>query len=122
MANSIYNSYPPQLTPEQEEFLVQTIKNWTVEHALTVRPSTAVVSEEANPRNVLATNAPVTLFPSPFPKACFEQARSLQQIYNELYATIASDEQWLEDILREYDPIFDLFFSMLYLGKMVAYH
>lgn len=103
MASTIYSSYPPPLTSEEEEYLVSTVKNWTIEHALTVRPSTAIVSEDANPRNVLATNAPVTLFPSPFPKSCFEQARSLQQVYNELYAAIASDEQWLEEILKEYD-------------------
>lgn len=103
MADSVYPSYPPPLTQEQEEYLVQTVKNWTVEHALTVRPSAAIVPTESNPNNVLATNAPVTLFPSPFPKHCFEQARSLQQVYNELYASIASDEQWLEAILQEYE-------------------
>lgn len=101
MADSIYSHYPPKLTAEQEEFLVQAVKNWTVEHALTVRPSTAIVSQEVNANNVLATNAPVTLFPSPFPKACFQQARSLQQVYNELYAAIASDEDWLQDVLKE---------------------
>ncbi|KAI1622602.1 glutathione synthase [Exophiala viscosa] len=101
MADKIYSEYPPPLSPEQEDYLVQTVKNWTIEHGLCVRPSTAIVSEEANPKNVLATNAPVTLFPSPFPKSCFEQARSLQQVYNELYAAIASDEQWLEEIMKE---------------------
>ncbi|KAJ9612148.1 Glutathione synthetase [Cladophialophora chaetospira] len=101
IANKIYADYPPALTPEQEDYLVQTVKNWTVEHALTVRPSAAIVPEETNPTGVLATSAPVTLFPSPFPKACFQQAKSLQQIYNELYANIASDEQWLEDVLKE---------------------
>ncbi len=100
-ANRIYSDYPPALTLEQEEYLIQTVKNWTVEHALTVRPSTAIVPQESNPTNVLATSAPVTLFPSPFPKACFDQARSLQQIYNELYASIAGDDQWLGDILNE---------------------
>jgi hypothetical protein len=105
MADSVYSSYPPPLTPEQEEYLVQTVKNWTIEHALTVRPSAAIVSKQSNPNNVLATNAPVTLFPSPFPKPCFEQARGLQQVYNELYAAIASDEKWLEDILQEYDSL-----------------
>lgn len=100
-ANQIYIDYPPALTPEQEEYLVQTVKNWTIEHALTVRVSTAIVPEETNSHNVLATPAPVTLFPSPFPKACFEQARNLQQIYNELYANIASDEKWLGEIMKE---------------------
>ncbi|KIW75913.1 glutathione synthetase [Fonsecaea pedrosoi CBS 271.37] len=100
-ANKVYHDYPPALTPEQEEYLVQTVKNWTVEHGLTVRPSAAIVPEETNPKNVLATNAPVTLFPSPFPKTCFELAKSIQPVYNELYASIASDEQWLEEIMRE---------------------
>lgn len=101
MAHNIYSDYPPALTPEQQEYLVQTVKNWATEHALTVRPSAAIVSEEVNPNNVLGTNAPVTLFPSPFPKPCFEQAQSLQQVYNELYAAIASNEQWLEEIMKE---------------------
>ncbi|KIX10038.1 glutathione synthetase [Rhinocladiella mackenziei CBS 650.93] len=99
--NDIYRTYPPSLTLDQEEYLVQTVKNWSIEHALAIRPSTAIVSEETNPNHVLATNAPVTLFPSPFPKPCFEQARSLQQVYNELYASVASDEQWLEEIMTE---------------------
>ena len=102
MANTIYSEYPPQLTVEQQEYLVATVKNWTIEHSLAVRPSPAIVSEDADPNKVLATNAPVTLFPSPFPKPCFEQARTLQQVYNELYAAIASDEQWLEHIMKEY--------------------
>ncbi|KIW38494.1 glutathione synthetase [Exophiala oligosperma] len=101
MSNSIYTQYPPDLDSQQEAFLVQTVKNWTVEHALTVRPSAAIVPTEFNSGNTLATNAPVTLFPSPFPESCFEQARGLQQIYNELYAAIASDEQWLETVMKE---------------------
>ena len=102
MAHKIYSNYPPQLTVEQQEYLVETVKNWSIEHSLAVRPSPAIVPEDANPNKVLATNAPVTLFPSPFPNSCFEQARNLQQVYNELYAAIASDEQWLEQIMKEY--------------------
>jgi glutathione synthase len=102
MANKIYANYPPPLSSEQETFLIQTVKDWTIEHGLAVRPSTAIVPEETNPGKVLATNAPVTLFPSPFPKSCLDQARSLQQTYNELYAAIANDEDWLETIMKEY--------------------
>jgi glutathione synthase len=102
MASSIYASYPPETPPEQQAYLVQTVKNWSAEHGLLVRPSPAFISSDVNPNGVLATNAPVTLFPSPFPKACFEQARSLQKAYNELYAAIASDQAWLEDIMKEY--------------------
>jgi glutathione synthase len=102
MADKIYSEYPPPLTADQEEYLVQTVKNWSIEHGLVVRPSTAIVPQETNPNNVLATNAPVTLFPSPFPQSCFSQAQTLQPIYNELYATIANDEQWIGEIMKEY--------------------
>ena len=86
---------------EQLEYLVSNVKNWTIQHGLAVRPSLAMVSEESNPNHVLATNAPVTLFPSPFPKSCFDIARRLQPVYNELYAAIASNERWLESIMKE---------------------
>ena len=97
----IFQSYPPEVSDEQREYLVSAVKNWTIQHGLTVRPPLTAVSEETNPNHVLATNAPVTLFPSPFPKACFEQARNLQTIYNELYAVISSNERWLESIMKE---------------------
>jgi len=101
MADKIYSEYPPSLSVEQEEYLAQVVKDWSIEHGLTVRPSPSLVSEEANPNHVLATNAPITLFPSPFPKSCFEKARSLQQVYNHLYAAIASDERWLGEVMKE---------------------
>jgi glutathione synthase len=100
-ANKIYDNYPPTLTIEQEEYLVQRVKDYTAEHGLLVRPGPAVISEENNKHNNFVTNAPVTLFPSPFPKNSFEQAQSLQQTYNELYARIACDAEWLEEIMKE---------------------
>ena len=101
MAASIYPNYPPELTPEQEEYLLFNLNNWSIAKGLAVRPSTSFVSEKIDPSGVLAVTAPVTLFPSPFPKACFEEARSIQTAYNELYAAIASDEEWLGDVIRE---------------------
>lgn len=102
MYYDIYDTYPPSLAPDQKEYLVRTVSDWCIQHGLSVRPSPTFVSEEVNPHRVLATNAPVTLFPSPFPKSCFQHAQQLQQVYNELYATIADDEEWLETILKEY--------------------
>lgn len=100
-AESIFASYPPELSPEQWTYLVQTVKDWSICHGLAVRPNPAFVDDKINPNHVLATNAPITLFPSPFPKASFEQARSVQQVYNELYAGIANDEEWLEGVMKE---------------------
>lgn len=101
MHESIYSTYPPRLDPAQERFLVTTVKDWAIHNGLTVRPSPASLPDGADPKGVLATNAPVTLFPSPFPKPCFEEAKALQTVYNELYAAIASDEAWLGKIMEE---------------------
>ncbi|KAI1928281.1 Glutathione synthetase [Ophidiomyces ophidiicola] len=98
---SIYTTYPPQLSPEQKDYLVTTVKNWTIHHGLAVRPSPELVSNASDSNEVLATNAPVTLFPSLFPRSCFELAVSIQTTYNELYAAIAADEPWLRKIVED---------------------
>ncbi|PYI13077.1 putative glutathione synthetase [Aspergillus violaceofuscus CBS 115571] len=101
MTESIYSSYPPALNSAQKEFLVKTIKDWATQNGLVVRPSPTFVAKENDPQGVLATNAPVTLFPSPFPKACFEEARALQTVYNQLYAAITCDEDWIGKIMED---------------------
>ena len=101
MGDSIYANYPPLLDSAQREFLVTTIKDWTTQNGLMVRPAPTFVSKEVNPHGVLATNAPVTLFPSPFPRACFDEARALQTVYNHLYAMITCNEEWLGKIMEE---------------------
>lgn len=100
--NSIWGSYPPKASDEQLDYLAQTVKDWTIFNGLTVRPNPSFINDETNPNHVLATNAPVTLYPSPFPRKCFEQAQRLQASYNELYAAIAGDEVWLGQIMQEY--------------------
>jgi glutathione synthase len=100
MSATIYSTYPPEVDSAQRQFLVSTIKDWTIHNGLTVRPSSDFIAEE-DKRRVLATNAPVTLFPSPFPQRCFDHARAIQKAYNELYATISSNEKWLGAIIEE---------------------
>lgn len=78
-----------------------TIKDRAIQNGLAVRPPPSFVPDESDRKHVLATNAPVTLFPSPFPKACFEEAKSLQTVYNQLYAAITCDEKWLGKIMEE---------------------
>ncbi|KKZ66168.1 glutathione synthetase [[Emmonsia] crescens] len=101
MDNSVYANYPPPLTPEQQNYLVSTVKTWALHHGLCVKPSSAFIETRLDPQGVLATNAPVTLFPSPFPKSCFDDATTIQRAYNELYARISSDEVWLGKIIEE---------------------
>ena len=98
---SVYANYPPDLTQTQKDYLVFTVKNWSIQHGLAVRPNPSFVAPEHDPNSILATNAPVTLFPSPFPKITFDHAQELQPLYNELYARIADEEEWLEGVLKE---------------------
>ncbi|KAJ6155597.1 hypothetical protein N7470_006163 [Penicillium chermesinum] len=101
MTESIYANYPPSLSPTQQEFLVTTIKDWAIQNGLAVRPPPTYVPEGTDPNRVLATTAPVTLFPSPFPRSCFQEAEALQTAYNRLYATITNDEKWLGKIIED---------------------
>ncbi|KAJ5562844.1 hypothetical protein N7535_002711 [Penicillium sp. DV-2018c] len=101
MAESVYSNYPPDLSPAQQKFLVTYVKDWAIQNGLAVRPSSAIIPNGTDTNGVLATNAPVTLFPSPFPRSCFEEATALQEIYNELYAKITCDERWLGQVVEE---------------------
>ena len=96
---SAYTDYPPSLDSAQQEFLVQKIKDWSAQNGLMIRPGH--ISKDVDPNGVLATNAPVTVFPSPFPRSCFEQAQGLQTLYNKLYAEITCDVEWLSKIMAE---------------------
>jgi len=102
MAASIYPTYPPNLTPEQLDYLLSNAKDWSILNGLAVRPSEKYISKEVDPSSSLAVTAPVTLFPSLFPRACFDEARAIQYAYNELYSMVARDERWLEKIVEEY--------------------
>ena len=97
----MYPEYPPELNDEQREYLLSNLKDWSIAHGLAVRPAPTYVSMEQDPSGALATTAPVTLFPSLFPRVSFEQAQSVVQAYNELYSAIASDEAWLKEIVEE---------------------
>ena len=93
--------YPPSLTNAEKDDLSNAVKNFAIGHGLAVRPQTAVVPDDIDPKGMLAINVPVTLFPSPFPRECFEQARGAQKTYNELYAAISRDESFLADAVDE---------------------
>lgn len=95
-------TYPPELTTSEGERLTEVVKDWATAHGLSVRPPPAVVAQEADPRGILATAVPVTLFPSPFPRTCFDQAVAVQKEYNALYAAISQDESFLAQIVKEY--------------------
>ena len=97
----MYPQYPPDLDDEQRQYLLQNLKDWSIANGLAVRPAASYVPEDQDPSGALATTAPVTLFPSLFPRVCFDQAQSVIEAYSELYSAIASDEAWLKGIVEE---------------------
>ena len=101
MVAATYPRYPPSLTPEQSEYLLSNIKDWSILNGLAVRPSLAFVPKDVDSSGSIAVTAPITLFPSLFSRSCFEEARTIQIAYNELYASIARDEDWLREIMEE---------------------
>ncbi|RPB05606.1 glutathione synthase [Choiromyces venosus 120613-1] len=107
MAAEIFPSYPPELSQTQLSYLLQTLTDYSLSHGLTVRPAESFVSEKLSPNGSLATHAPVTLFPSPFPRSCWDEGRAVQRGYNELYARVAGNEEWLEKIMVELSEVDD---------------
>jgi len=101
MASSLHENYPPELSSEEEHYLLSNLKDWSIAHGLAVRPAPSFVEPSQDPAGVLATTAPVTLFPSLFPRNCFEEGLAIQTAYNELYSAIARDEEWLKGIVEE---------------------
>ena len=93
--------YPPPLKDGEQEKLVLTIKDWSIANGLAVRPPPTLIPEEHNSTGIAAVNAPVTLFPSPFPKQCFLQGSSIQTAYNALYAAVSRDEEFLARMVKE---------------------
>lgn len=94
-------SYPPDVDGAERERLVEVIKDWAIANGLAVRPPPSLVAAGTDPEGVLATNVPVTLFPSPFPRVCFQQAKAVQKAYNELYAGVSRDEDFLSSMVKE---------------------
>ncbi|CAA9957936.1 Glutathione synthetase [Pyrenophora teres f. maculata] len=101
MASVSHAEYPPELSPQEEQYLLSNLKDWSIAHGLAVRPAPSFVQPSQDPSGVLASTAPVTLFPSLFPRSCFEQGLGIQKAYNQLYAAIARDEAWLKSIVEE---------------------
>ncbi|KZP20071.1 glutathione synthase [Athelia psychrophila] len=85
---------PP--TEDQYTILIDEIKDWQLTHGSLIK---LVRTEEEH--TVLARPIGVSLFPTSFPKARFDEAMKLQPIYNELYAAISSDDKWIYDVLRD---------------------
>jgi glutathione synthase len=87
--------FPPPLSDEQLEVLVEDIKDWQLTHGSLLK---LVNTDEDS--TVLAHPVGACLFPTLFPRKLFEQALDLQKTYNKLYTRVAEDGEWLSETLK----------------------
>lgn len=101
MSSLTSGAYPPKLEQAEQQHLIDTIKDWSIGNGLAIRPPPTVIASEADPEGIAAVSAPVTVFPSPFPRVCFEQGKTVQTSYNELYAAVSRDEEFISQMVKE---------------------
>ncbi len=110
--SQIFSSYPPVAVQEAEaegapredhsqSSLISIIQHYSLSHGLAMYPPNFTGSS--------STHAPTTVYPSPFPASSFHKALEVQKRFNQLYVKVASDEEWLSNILEDlskYDKSF----------------
>lgn len=84
----------PQLSEGQEDDLVHALHHYALSNGLVMYPV------GFKPHSPVA--APVTLYPTPFPQQAFEKAQMVQEKFNELYAKVSSDVEWLSAVLDSF--------------------
>ncbi|PWW78075.1 glutathione synthase [Tuber magnatum] len=107
MVVEMFPPYPPELSPTQLSYLLQALTDYSLSHGLTVRPAESFIPDKLSSNGAFATHAPITLFPSPFPRSCWEEGRAVQKDFNELYARVAGNEEWLEKTMVELSKVDD---------------
>lgn len=82
----------PELSAENENALLENLQQWLLANGLVMYPP--------NFSSHLASHAPITVFPTPFPKHLFENGLRVQSAFNELYANaITKEKAWLNEII-----------------------
>ncbi|ORZ33437.1 glutathione synthase [Catenaria anguillulae PL171] len=105
-------AFPPALAADQIHALRDMAVDWSLAHGLVIR----ALGSGPDGKSALshsAVHAPIALFPSPFPKAGFEQARRLQPVFNTLVHEITKDSGFLSEVMDGIGDV-DPFTSRLY--------
>ncbi|KAJ1974368.1 Glutathione synthetase [Dimargaris verticillata] len=91
--------------------------DWALAHGLVMKPAAAAIasapSTDVANHGGLAQHAPFALFPTPFPKACFNQVVDLQPVLNQLFDRIARDHDFLARCIESVVTV-DEFTAQLY--------
>ena len=82
------------LTDDQLLILKDAALDFALSHGLVVRPPATASSHTG------VVNAPVSLFPTPFPINAFKDAVKIQPLFNQLVHDIAQDDAFLREIME----------------------
>ncbi|THU89094.1 glutathione synthase [Dendrothele bispora CBS 962.96] len=91
-----FAQWPPKLASSHSESLLLRATRYALAHGLLYLPPGIQPSIPAS-----AIHAPFSLLPTPFPRGQFERAKRLQSIYNVLYARIAMDTEFLDEVMGQ---------------------
>jgi hypothetical protein len=89
-------AWPPSFTPAQLASLHALATTYALAHGLAYLPPSPPPGPGAPQA---AVYAPLSLVPAPFPRVLFERARALQGLYNQLYARVAMDVEFLDRVM-----------------------
>ena len=79
--------------------LTRLATTYALAHGLLYLP----VGDVQPPAPTSAIHAPLALFPTSFPRSKFSLAQKLQPLYNVLYARVATDEKFLDEVMGGVD-------------------
>jgi hypothetical protein len=94
MASLAYSKWPLEIDQAGEEQLIDSLRDVGLSLGFAVK-------YKSPDRGETATLAPITIAPSLFPRSCFETAKRVQRSYNQLYISVASDIDWLDECIKQ---------------------
>lgn len=114
LSNFEFSQWPPVLSCSQLEALTLYATTYALSHGLVYLPELTI--RPLAPTS--AIHAPLSLFPSPFPRRLFELAQRLQRTYNILYSRISMDNEFLDNVMGEVEGVgkVDEFVGQLWRG------
>lgn len=86
------------LNDKQLMILKDAALDFALSHGLVVRPPPSADDAATSQGGVI--NAPVALFPTPFPTNAFNNAVKIQPLYNQLVHDISQDDAFLKEIME----------------------
>lgn len=111
--------WPPNLNEDRIAYLTRKATTWALAHSFVLVPPHPV-DDNVDPRDrpsslppIRAQPAPLSLFPTPFPRRLYQQANSLQNMLNALYLRVTLDWTFMDRIMEKVAPV-DAFQARLY--------